>query len=40
MRVGSVRKILELSAEELVKVPGIGRKTAEKILAELRRNDS
>ena len=36
VRFGSVRKIRELSVEELVSVPGIGRKTAEKILAELR----
>ncbi len=36
VRFGSVRKIRELSVEELVRVPGIGRKTAEKILAGLR----
>ena len=39
VRFGSVKRIRELSPEELMSVPGIGRKTAEKILAELREDE-
>ena len=40
VRFGSVRKICDMSVDELMSVPGIGRKTAEKILAGLRESEA